>query len=339
VEHPGPRWAGELPVKCAWVVAIELRDVRTFLVLSEELHFGRAAARLRVTTGRVSQTIRALEREIGAALFERTSRQVHLTALGEKFRVGAQHGYDELTRTLRDCRAAALGTSGPLRIGYAPSIGGDFATRLAATFEAAQERTTVTLNATPLRRGLRPEDALGNGTADVVLVWSPGGDGQAMAAPRVTIGPVLAEVSRGLLVPAGHALAERPAVSIEDLADYQLLKPPSAEPSRLCDLWTPRFTPSGRPIRHTADDLVTMTGRNEVLVEDVLTLVARGRGLHCTVASLLERFPFPGLTVVPIDDMAPMVIVPVWLTAADNATIRAFAEASATFRRRCGDGR
>jgi ureidoglycolate hydrolase len=82
-----------------------------------------------------------------------------------------------------------------------------------------------------------------------------------------------------------------------------------------------------------------MTGRNEVLVDDVLTLVARGRGLHCTVASLLERFPFPGLTVVPIDDMAPMVIVPVWLTAANNATIRAFAEASATFRRRCGDGR
>jgi hypothetical protein len=75
-----------------------------------------------------------------------------------------------------------------------------------------------------------------------------------------------------------------------------------------------------------------------VLVEDVLTLVARGRGLHCTVASLLERFPFPGLRVIPIRDMGPMVVVPVWLTAADNATIRAFAEATATFTRRCGGG-
>ncbi|MCW2865077.1 MAG: LysR family transcriptional regulator [Actinoallomurus sp.] len=320
------------------VVVIELRDIRTFLALSEELHFGRTAARLDVTQGRVSQTIRALEREIGAALFERTSRQVRLTALGERFRVGAQRGYDELSRTLQDCRAVALGTSGPLRIGYAPSIGGDFATRVAAFFEAGQEQCTVTLNAVPLRRGVRPEDALEAGVADVILIWSPGGDGKAMEAPSVTVGPVLAEVSRGLLVPAGHPLAECRSVGVEDLADYELLKLPSAEPARLRDLWTPRFTPSGRPIRHTVDDLVTMTGRNEVLIDDVLTLVARGRGLHCTVASLLKRFHFPGLIVIPIRDMPPMAIVPVWLTAADNAMIRAFAEAAAIFRRRFSDG-
>jgi hypothetical protein len=117
-----------------------------------------------------------------------------------------------------------------------------------------------------------------------------------------------------------------------------MLRPPSAGAPLLRDLWIPRFTPSGRPIRHTADDLVTLTATNEVLVDDVLTLVARGRGLHCTVASLLDRFPFPGLTVIPIRDMPPMVIVPVWLTAAENATIRAFAEAAAGMRGRSGLG-
>jgi hypothetical protein len=159
-----------------------------------------------------------------------------------------------------------------------------------------------------------------------------------MEAPDLTVGPVLAEVPRALLVPDRHPLTEHQTVSMEDLTEYELLKPPTNEDPRLRDLWTPRFTPSGRPIRHTADDLVTLTGRRGILVDDVLTLVARGRGLHCTVTSLLDRFPFPGLRVIPIRDMAPMVVVPVWFTAAENATIRAFAEASATFTRRGGDG-
>ncbi|TQM00971.1 DNA-binding transcriptional LysR family regulator [Actinoallomurus bryophytorum] len=317
---------------------MELRDIRTFLAVSEELHFGRAAKRLHVSQGRVSQTIRALEREVGAALFERTSRQVRLTVLGERFRVGVQHGYDELTQVLRDCRAAAMSASERLRIGYAPSIGGGFTTRVTAAFEASYQRCTATLHAVPLGRGMRPEETLKNGAADVVLAWSPGGDGGAMEAPDLTVGPVAAEVPRGLLVPDRHPLTEHPTVSVEDLTEHELLKPPSAEDSRLRDLWTPRFTPSGRPIRHTAEDLVALTGRSGVLVEDVLTLVARGRGLHCTVTSLLDRFPFPGLRVLPIRDMAPMVVVPVWLKAADNAAIRAFAETTATFTRRRGAG-
>jgi DNA-binding transcriptional LysR family regulator len=190
------------------MVVMELRDIRTFLAVSEELHFGRAAQRLHVSQGRVSQTIQALEREVGAALFERTSRQVRLTVLGEQFRRGAQHGYDELTRVMQDCRAAALSASGRLRVGYAPSIGGDFATRVTAAFEADHTRYTATLHAVPLRQGMRPEDTLKNGSADVVLAWSPGGDGNAMKTSDLTVGPVLAEVSRGLLVPERHPLTE-----------------------------------------------------------------------------------------------------------------------------------
>lgn len=64
---------------------MDLRDVETFLVLSQELHFGRTARRLQITQGRVGQTIQALEREIGGALFDRTSRRVRLTPLGRQF--------------------------------------------------------------------------------------------------------------------------------------------------------------------------------------------------------------------------------------------------------------
>lgn len=62
---------------------VELRDIEIFLTLAEELHFGRRAERLHVSPARVSQAIKKQERAIGAQLFERTSRQVRLTPVGE----------------------------------------------------------------------------------------------------------------------------------------------------------------------------------------------------------------------------------------------------------------
>jgi DNA-binding transcriptional LysR family regulator len=65
---------------------IELRELRAFLVLSEELHFARSAERLGLTQSRISRTIRDLERKLGVELAHRTSRRVELTAAGERFR-------------------------------------------------------------------------------------------------------------------------------------------------------------------------------------------------------------------------------------------------------------
>ncbi|WP_063050891.1 helix-turn-helix domain-containing protein [Nocardia arthritidis] len=67
---------------------LERFELEAFLTLSEELHFSRTAARLRVTPGRISQTIKKLERQVGSPLFERTSRHVVLTPLGQRLREG-----------------------------------------------------------------------------------------------------------------------------------------------------------------------------------------------------------------------------------------------------------
>ena len=64
---------------------IELREIRVFLALADELHFGRAAERLGVTQSRVSQSLRELEAKLGERLVHRTSRRVALTAAGERF--------------------------------------------------------------------------------------------------------------------------------------------------------------------------------------------------------------------------------------------------------------
>ncbi len=66
--------------------AVELRELRIFLVLAEELHFGRAADRLRVSQPGVSEAIRSLEVRLGGRLFDRTSRRVRLPPAGEDFR-------------------------------------------------------------------------------------------------------------------------------------------------------------------------------------------------------------------------------------------------------------
>src|SRR5919197_5792 len=79
---------------------IELHELRVFLTLAEELHFGRSAERLLLTSSRVSQVLRQLEHKLGGQLVHRTSRRVALTPLGERFQTEVRAAYDGLARVL-----------------------------------------------------------------------------------------------------------------------------------------------------------------------------------------------------------------------------------------------
>ena len=76
--------------------AAELRELQVFLAVAEELHFGRAAERLQINRSRVSQIIKTLELRLGAQLFERTSRRVRLTPIGEQIVTEIAGPYREL---------------------------------------------------------------------------------------------------------------------------------------------------------------------------------------------------------------------------------------------------
>ncbi|WP_308283298.1 LysR family transcriptional regulator [Pseudonocardia nigra] len=97
---------------------LEIRELECFLVLADELHFGRTGERLFVSQSRVSQLVRSLERRVGARLVERTSRRVRLTPLGEEFRAALRPAYDALRATVDDVRTAARTVAGRLRIGF-----------------------------------------------------------------------------------------------------------------------------------------------------------------------------------------------------------------------------
>src|SRR3954469_162930 len=96
---------------------VELREIRVFLALAEELHFRRTADRLGLTQSRVSQSLRSLEHKLGLELVHRTSRRVTLSAAGERFRDEIDGVYGELIGALRRAHDIGLAVSGELRLG------------------------------------------------------------------------------------------------------------------------------------------------------------------------------------------------------------------------------
>src|SRR5919108_430328 len=115
---------------------VELRELRVFLTLAEELHFGRSAGRLGLTQSRVSQSLRELERKLGGQLFHRTSRRVALTPLGERFQAALEPAYDGLLRVLESTYSANGSLEGTLRLGLLyPTAGGPHMTEIVAAFE------------------------------------------------------------------------------------------------------------------------------------------------------------------------------------------------------------
>src|SRR3954452_3568194 len=286
--------------------SVELRHLRTFLVLAEELHFGRAADRLRVSQSRVSQLIRTFETIVGVELFSRNSRHVALTPMGVHLHARVLPAYTELRQAVDHAREAATGIVGELRLGVLlASSGGPRLPQIISAFERRYPDCHVVV--TDLE-WLDPLGPLRRGDVEMVATRFP------LRQPDLTVGPVLARDSRALAVAEHHPLAGLESVSVEDLADYVLAEVETLPPE-LLSAFTPSVTPSGRPIAHRK-----VTG-----AVDNLALVARGEIVHATISSLPHYMSYPGITYVPIRDLPPSESGLVWRTAGETAAIRAFA--------------
>jgi DNA-binding transcriptional LysR family regulator len=86
---------------------VDRHEIEIFLTLAEELHFGRTAGRLRLSQARVSQTVKKLERRIGAGLFARTTRHVELTTIGARLRADLAPAYEQIQDAVATAKASA----------------------------------------------------------------------------------------------------------------------------------------------------------------------------------------------------------------------------------------
>lgn len=293
---------------------MDTAEIEAFLVLAEELHFGRTAERLHMPQPRVSRLVSALERTIGGALFERTSRRVRLTPLGRGLLGQLRPAYGQLVTALEAARTAAKVTEGVLRIGFSPTSNMAALTRLTEAFEDQHPACRAVLDGVS---NLDPYSRLRRGELDVLVNWL------AVDEPDLTVGPALECRERVLAVASSDPLAVRESVSVEDLADREVAQMIPPFPPALYDAMIPPRTPSGRDICRT---------QQVRSIHELVALVARGRIVHPTAAGI-PMFSRDDIALIPITDLPPLPLGLIWCTAHDNARIQALAATVHSLRR------
>lgn len=294
---------------------MERHEIEIFLTLAEELHFGRTAQRLHVSTARVSQTVQRLERRVGAPLFERTSRAVSLTPLGRQFREDLAPAH-RLTREAFDkAVAASRGARGVLRVGFLGPAAGDVVLDVMNLLRDRRIDYDVQVRETRLGDLYGP---LRSGDIDLLLTKWP------VREPDLSTGPVLVREPRMLAVSSRHRLARHRSVSVEDVADERLVDVASQVPEYWRDVHVPRVTPSGKPVRR---------GPAVTTLNEIMLLVAAGKGL-CTVDRLVaQQYARPDVAYVPVHGWPPFESGLVWRTDAADDRIRTFAQTAAELAR------
>ncbi len=264
---------------------MELRHLRYFVMVAEELHFGRAAARLFIAQPPLSQQIQQLERELGVALLARTSRRVSLTAAGEALLPRARSILDDVDEAGEVARRAGRGEEGWLGIGFASSATYDLLPEILRAFRESYPDVALTL------REINAADqaaALGEGTIHVGFTRPPSEREGLVVTARLREPFVLA-------VPAGHPLAGRGAIALSETAGEDWI----AFPERPA----PSYGAVVRDVLSGAG-VAPRVAQEALGIPTALTLVAAGVGV-ALLPSSVQSSPRRGVVYVPVREPAP----------------------------------
>lgn len=270
---------------------IELRQLRYFVTVAEELHFGRAAARLQMTQPPLSQTIFALEELLGAALFERNRRSVALTAAGAALLPEARRLLVQAGELQALVRRAALGETGKLVLAFVSSADYSVLPPFLRAYRAACPQVQITLQ--EATSDLQLEQLL-NGRIDAGLLIPPLPD---KARAVLDYLPVLNEPLI-LACPAGL-----PALKAKREADLRALPPlpliifPRAISPSLYDAILSVFRAAG---------ITPSIGQEAIQMQTIVSLVSAGMGI-ALVPQSVSNLRRPGVEYYPLAQDTPLV--------------------------------
>jgi DNA-binding transcriptional LysR family regulator len=234
---------------------VELRHLRYFIAVAEELNFSRAAERMHMAQPPLSAAIRQLERELGVDLFARTTREVRLTDAGRAFLRGARRTLADAERASEDAKRAADGELGQLRIAYSWSTRFETLPALGRAFRASHP--DVELLSQEMWNARMPA-AFGSGSIDVALSLCP------EIVAELELAPIHSE-RLVALVPEAHPVAREDAIPLSALADEDFILFPREIAPRLHDAFVAIYRRAGFEPRvrnesfHTGWDLGVLT--------------------------------------------------------------------------------
>lgn len=284
---------------------MEFRHLRYFLVLAEELHFGRAARRLSISQPPLSLNIQQLEASVGARLFTRSSKQVALTAAGLAFVPSARALLDQAAQAASHARDVGQGMAGSLSIGFAGTLLYSGLPGILARFQAEHPLLRVMLKELSSSEQLveLAHDRLDVGFAHTTRV--PPELSQILVASQAFV----------CCLPAGHALAGERSLSLkrlqgEPFAVVSRAVSPDYHERILTICSDAGFYPEIRyELRHWLS---------------VVSLVSQGMGV-ALVPAALQQSALAGAAFVPLDTATtPYETHCLWKTAHDNAALTAF---------------
>jgi DNA-binding transcriptional LysR family regulator len=289
----------------------ELRHLEAFVAVADELHFGRAAARLHIAQPALSQQILRLETALGVDLLVRERRRTALSSVGELFLVEARRTVEQARVTEAVAERVRRGDLGRLRVGYHPTASSQpFLTAL-ATFERDRPDVELTLRELPMGQLGQP---LRDDLVDVAFLSTLG---NVDCGPEELRMRTLSTEPFVVAAPEGDAVAAGPDVSLAALRERTLVLLDRG----VCEYWH--------------DDLVSMCARGGYTPGTVryagelgtqLTLVAAGLGV-ALVQESSRLLRSEGLSFVPVSDADRHVIsAAMWRADDTSPTLARFLE-------------
>ena len=286
---------------------LDLRLVRYFVAVAQELHFGRAAERLHIAQPSLSQQIRRLESQLGVTLLTRTSRRVELTTAGVTLLHDGEQLLQQAQRTVQTVRRTADET---LAVGYYGTAASRLLPGTLAVFE--QRRPSTAVSVRELLFG--DLDDVTNGSVDLAFTRLRA---DQLGHLLVTVAE-LAREPRMLVVARSHRFAGRITISLRELGDDRFIVNPGTELNAL-ERWKDEQRRHGLPGR--------IAGKARSVTE-LLTMVAAGNGITLVPVSVARQHRPPTITYIPVTDAEPAVISLVWPTATLSPSAQAFVEAA-----------